>query len=133
MNDRPTRVAVTHPRTRAVERSERSALDDGGLPRRSMPDVGESDALSDLAISAIVRAQLALALRYFLTLVGSLFLVPAIVVFVPGVKSAHPFGVPVAWGAFGVLFFPLFLALGIGYRRAAERLENRFVHVVDSR
>lgn len=133
MNDRPTRVAVTHPRTRAVQRSERSALDDGGRLGPAIPDAGDPNVLSDLAISAIVGAQLTLALRYFLTLVGSLFFFPLVVVLVPGIKSLHPFGVPIAWGVLGALFFPLFLALGTGYRRAADRLENRFVHVVDSR
>lgn len=89
-------------------------------------------ALSDMAIAAIVRAQLLLAVRYFLTLVGSLVVIPLIVT-VPGVRSLAPWGVPIAWIAFGTFFFPLFLILGHAYRRAAERLEDRFVTVIEPR
>lgn len=138
MNERRERVAVSHPRTNAVERQERSPLEPelrrSRRGRASDPvDRGDGVSLSDLAIAAIVRAQLVLAVRYFMALVGLLVIIPVVVVTVPGVRLLAPGGVPVAWIVFGTFFFPLFLILGHAYRRSAERLEDRFVTVIEPR
>jgi hypothetical protein len=137
MNERQDRVSITHPRTNAAERQERSPLEtDARRLRRGRgsggPDHDDGISLSDLAIAAIVRAQLLLAVRYFVTLVGSLVIIPLLVT-APGIRTIALWGVPISWIAFGTLFFPLFLVLGHAYRRAAERLEDRFVTVIEPR
>jgi hypothetical protein len=120
VTERPTRVTVTHPRTRAAERSERSVL-----------DAEAAGPVNELAVAAIAKEQLALALRFFVTLVFVLLMVPLVVVRVGWIRSIRVAGVPMAWIAIGGGFFPFFLLLGHRYVRAAERLEDRFVAVVE--
>ena len=120
MTERPTRVTVTHPRTRAAERPERSVLD------AEAPGSG-----NELAVAAIARAQFVLAMRFFLTLVGVLLAVPLMVIKVRSVRSFTVAGVPMSWIVLGAGFFPLFILLGHRYVLAAERLEDRFVDVVE--
>jgi hypothetical protein len=120
VTERPARVTVTHPRTRAAERSERSVL-----------DAEAPGPVNELAVATIVRGQLALAVRFFLTLVVVLVTVPLVVTRVAWVRSIEIAGVPIAWVALGGGFFPVFLVLGHRYVRAAERLEDRFVDVVE--
>ena len=120
MTERPARVLVTHPRTRAAERHERSVL-----------DAEAPGPANELAVAAIVRAQLALAVRFFLTLVGVLVTVPLVVVKVSWVRSLSFAGVPASWIVLGAGFFPVFVILGHRYVAATERLEDRFVDVVE--
>jgi hypothetical protein len=124
LNERPNRVVVTHPRTRAVERRAWRAVEPGD---------GDAFAVSDLAIRAIVRAHLRLTLRYFAVLVGGLIALPSVVVLVGPVHRASLAGIPIAWVVFSVVFFPFFLVLGRSYVRAAERLEASFVDVTATR
>ncbi len=120
MTERPARVTVTHPRTRAAERQERSVL-----------DAEAPGSVNELAIAAIVRAQFVLAVRFFATLVGVLITVPLVVVQVRSVRSLTVGGLPVPWIVLGGGFFPIFVLLGHRYVVAAERLEDRFVDVVE--
>ena len=138
MTEHPPRVAVSHPRTSAAERHDDSTLaaefqspsDVSGVDTATVSSDG---SLSELAVRAIVRAQLLLALRYFASLLFAVVSLALAVVVVPRVKSLTPGGVPIAWIVFAVAYFPIFWILGVGYRRAADRLEDRFVHVIEPR
>jgi hypothetical protein len=84
-------------------------------------------------VDSIVRAQLSLTLRYFSVLLAMLVGVPLFLVLVPGVQTFSVLHVPFVWLALGAGFFPMFLLLAKSYVRAAERLEARFVEVVERR
>lgn len=122
MNDRPSRVTVTHPRTNAAERPRRV-----GVGRRSPAN----ETLPPIAVDAIVAAQWRLAVRSFAALVAVLVSVPLVVTTVPFVRELRPLGVPIAWFAIGIGFFPPFLLLGDRYVRASERIDETFTDLVE--
>jgi hypothetical protein len=110
MTEKLERVTVTHPMTASVR----------GPHHGSQPvDARRDDAIGEVALRSMMRAQLRLALRWFTALILLLGTVFVLVAFVP-----------VAWWLMGVSCFPMLGWIASRYVRAVERLERRFANLV---
>jgi putative solute:sodium symporter small subunit len=120
-NRRAHRTTVTHPRTIAVRRP-------GYSPHAgAAEDVVPLSPVELLAVTALMRAQLRLSIRYLAATACVLIGVPLLLVHVAWLSTTTVFGVPLSWVLVGVGFFPLFIVIGAHYTRSVERLEERFV------
>lgn len=118
----PERVAVRNPRGRA------QGLTPG---ERALVELREQTGVGDHLLRALMRAQLALALRVF-AVFGSLLLgLPALFALSPRLASVRVFGLPVPWAILGVAVYPLLVLLAWLYVRVAARNEREFVEIVE--
>lgn len=119
---RPVRVRVTAPRSVP------------GRPAR-LSAASEIDAGSDLGevfLKSLLRTQLRLALTTMALLLPVIAAVPLLFL-TSTVRSAHVFGVPVAWVLLGAAAYPLLLALAWFFVRRAERNERQFDEMLSPR
>jgi len=82
---------------------------------------------------SLVGAQLRLALVVCGGLAVGLGSVPLLVVLAPRSAGAHVLGLPLFWLLLGALVYPLLVAAGWWYVRAAERTEHDFAELVRGR
>lgn len=117
------RVTVTSPRTSATR-------------ARAVSIASEIDAqtsLGEVYISSLMRSQLRLALGVVGVLGLTIGVLPLLFHLVPETRRLELFGVPVAWIVLGFLAFVEILALGWYYVRHAERNEEDFSDLLDTR
>jgi hypothetical protein len=106
--------------------------------RRARPDptrreIEEQTRVGEVLVRGLIRAQLALALRFSL-LVGVLFGVqPLLYALVPGLAEVEVAGLRLPWLLLGVLAYPAVVAVAWAYVRAAGRNEQDFADLVDRR
>jgi hypothetical protein len=117
------RVRVTSPRTEAALQARPS--------RRRRDELADQTAVGDVFIRSLIRAQLGLALRVLVVLVGLLGGLPLLFVLVPSAGRADVGGLSLPWLLLGVAAFPLLLLLGVVYARQAERNEREFADLVE--
>ena len=116
----PRRVRVTSPRTAA------------GRPRR-VTVTSEIDAqtrLGEIYINTLLRAQLRLAGMVVLSLLVLVGGIPLLYWLFPGLVGIRVVGMPLAWLLLGFCVYPVLVALGWLYVRAAERNEREFADMV---
>lgn len=119
----PERVAVTSPRTSAAR-------------ARFVSIASEIDAqtsLGEVYISSLMRSQLRLALGVVGVLALTIGVLPLLFHLVPETRRVELLGVPVAWIVLGFVAFVEILLLGWYYVRHAERNEEDFSDLLDSR
>ena len=117
----PRRVRVTSPRMTA------------GRPRR-VDVTSEIDAqtrLGEVYMSSLLRAQQRLAGMVLGALALLVAGVPLVYWIFPRLNDVTVLGMPLAWGFLGFAVYPVLLALGWFYVRAAERNERDFADVVN--
>lgn len=97
---------------------------------RTRVEVQEQTAVGDALVRGLVRAQLGLAVRLALVLVGIAVAIPVLGNLFPALESLRLFGVPVNWLVLGLLMYPLIYGLGRLYIRLAEQAEADFMRIV---
>jgi hypothetical protein len=107
-----------------------------GPPRRQGPrprtgDIDEETRLGGVYLGSLLREQLWLGLRIAALLglgIGSL---PLAFYLLPGLTDVVLLGMPLAWLLLGVVVYPVLVALGWRYVRAAERNESDFAALLE--
>jgi hypothetical protein len=90
-------------------------------------DPANSRSVGEAYLGSLIRAQLGLAIQFFLGLIVMLGLIISVLVFVPPIRHRTVTGVPIAWFILGVATYPSFAAMAWIYNRAADRNESQFV------
>jgi hypothetical protein len=116
MNERPTRVTVTHPRTVAPRL---------GSGERPLIDLDEESPVNDVALRSLMRAQLRLSLTHIAALAILLIAVPLVLANVDWFADHRISGVPLVWIVLGVGLFPALILIARSYVKRVEALENR--------
>jgi hypothetical protein len=93
-------------------------------------DLADQTPVGEALVKGLVRAQLALALRFSLVVVAGLGALPLLFAVAPAVGEVTAFGVKLPWLLLGVLSFPFLGGVGWAYVRWAERNEQEFSAVV---
>ena len=117
------RVRVTSPRTGAT----RTRRVTGRAEIDAQTDVGE------IYMTSLLRSQLRLAVLVLVglgTLVAGL---PLLFAVFPALLDLRVLGMPLPWVLLAFAVYPVLLALGWAYVRAAERNERDFTDVVERR
>jgi len=117
-------VRVTSPRRDARRRGER---------RPPAQELTEQTGLGEVYLSALLRAQLRLALAVLLVAAAVLGGLPLLFLTVPAVRDAHLGPVPLPWLVVGVLLYPLIVLAARAYVRGAERIEREFADLMRGR
>jgi hypothetical protein len=117
------RVTVTSPRTVAA-RARRVSI---------ASEIDAQSRLGEVYIDSLMRSQLRLALVVMAALAFTLGLVPLVLHLVPAWVRLVVLGVPVPWVILTVVAFIEIVVLGVFYVRRAERNEDAFSDLLDSR
>ena len=116
------RVRVTSPRTTSGHRLP---------PPTAAHEIDVQSKVGEVYLQSLLRAQLRLAIvvvALLAVLVGGL---PLAFWLLPEVMDLEVLGMPLAWGLLGFLVYPVLVAIGWWYVRAAERNERAFTDVVE--
>jgi len=116
------RVRVTSPRTTSGRRLP---------PPSAAHEIDAQSQVGEVYLRSLLRAQLRLAMvvvALLAVLVGGL---PLAFWLLPEVMDQEVLGMPLAWGLLGFLVYPVLVAIGWWYVRAAERNERAFTDVVE--
>jgi hypothetical protein len=120
--DRPERVRVTAPRSKAPLAPGRYSVS---------RELAEQSEVGEIFIRSLIRSQLRLALvvagGFGVILAG----VPVLMVLFPRINDITLFTVPLPWLLLGVGIYPVILVSAALYNRAAARNERRFRQLVD--
>nr|WP_206027994.1 hypothetical protein [Rhodococcus kroppenstedtii] len=119
---------VPPPRERVVLATRR-----GARIVRTRVEVEEQTAVGEAMVRGLIRAQLALALRMAAVVVLLVGLIPLLWVVAPAAGTARLWGVGVPWWILAVAAYPVLLAVGVAFVRAAGRNEQEFADLVDDR
>ena len=120
----PRRVRVTSPR-RDARRS--------GEKRPRAEDLAEQTGLGEVYLTALLRAQLRLAMAVLLGVGALVVAVPAAFLLVPGAATAVIGPVPVMWLVVGVGIYPVVWLAARVHVRQAERIERDFADLLAGR
>ena len=118
----PKRVRITSPRRDARRRGER---------RSDAVELTEQTGLGEVYLTALLRAQLRLALAVLLGVGGLLFALPALFLLNPAVARASVGPVPVSWLVVGVVVYPVVYAAARLHVRQSERIERDFTDLMN--
>lgn len=99
-------------------------------PRPGTQELAAETGYGQLLVRSLVRAQLTLALRVVAVLAVTLGGLPLAFALAPGLGHSRLFGLPLPWLVLGGASYPLLLACGAFYVRAARRNERDFVALV---
>jgi hypothetical protein len=117
------RVRVTSPRTSAARTRQVSIAS----------EIDAETSLGEVYVSSLMRSQLRLALGVVGVLALTVGTLPLVFHLVPATRRLEVLGVPVPWLVLGFLAFVEILLLGWYYVRHAERNEDAFSDLLDSR
>jgi hypothetical protein len=90
-------------------------------------ELAEGTNVGEAYLSSLLRTQLWLGLRFAAALFVLLGVLAGTLVFVPAVRRALVFGIPIGWILLGVLTYPSFVLFGWIYNRRAEQNEAAFI------
>lgn len=119
----PARVRVTSPRASAARAREVSIAS----------EIDAQTSLGEVYISSLMRSQLRLAVVVVGVLGSTIGALPLVFHLLPGVRRLGVLGVPVPWLVLSVVAFAEIVGLGWFYVRQAERNEDDFSDLLDSR
>lgn len=124
MSERPAaRVRVTGPPRRRRGQTV--------LPRRHHIDA--ETRLGEIYLSSLLREQLRLAALSLLGLLVGVVALPLLFWLVPSLAAVRWLGVPLPWLLIGVAVYPFLVLIGWRFVRAAERNEDDFAELVETR
>jgi hypothetical protein len=96
-------------------------------------EIDEQTGLGDVYLEGLMRAQLRLSVAVLaLTAVG-LAALPVVLTLVPATRTLAVLGIPFPWLVLGIAVYPAAWFLARWYARQAERLEQDFTEVVETR
>jgi hypothetical protein len=96
-------------------------------------EIEEATGAGEVYMRSLIGAQLRLALVVCGGLALSLGSLPLAFATAPGLGHVHVLGVPLFWLMLGGLVYPVLVAAGWWYVRAAERTERDFAELVRGR
>ena len=99
---------------------------------RTRVELQEQTQVGDALVRGLVRAQLGLALRLAVVVVGAVVAIPLLNAAFPGLGALTVAGIRLNWLVLGVLVYPLLYGVGRLYVRLAEQGERDFVGAVDN-
>lgn len=117
------RVRVTSPRTSAARTRQVSIAS----------EIDAETSLGEVYVSSLMRSQLRLALGVVGVLALTVGALPLVFHLVPATRRLDVLGIPVPWLVLGLLAFVEILLLGWYYVRHAERNEDDFSDLLESR
>ncbi|GAB3521909.1 hypothetical protein GCM10027402_12880 [Arthrobacter monumenti] len=121
VQNRPERVRVTAPRSKATVAPDRFRLS---------REVAEHSAVGDVFVQSLIRSQLRLALvvagGFVLILLG----VPVLMALFPVLEDVSVLTIPVSWLILGALIYPVMCLCAWLYIRSATRNEARYRDLV---
>jgi uncharacterized membrane protein (DUF485 family) len=94
-------------------------------------EVEEQTEVGEVLIAGLVRAQLGLALRLSLVVVGFFGTLPLLFALAPGVTDVRLFGLRLPWLLLGVLAYPFVITVAWVYVRLAERNDQDFTELIE--
>lgn len=94
-------------------------------------EVAEQTGVGDVLVRGLVRAQLGLAVRMALLVVGTMAAVALLTGALPGFGAATVAGIRVNWLILGVAVYPAMYAVGRIFVVLAEQNERHFVGVIE--
>jgi hypothetical protein len=111
----------------------RASTDVAHLAQRgsSRGEFANQGPVGDALLRGLVRAQLALALRFAALVLATLGGLPILFSLVPAVAQARPLGLSLPWLLLGLVAFPFLYGAGAVYVRIAERTEQEFTDLVE--
>jgi hypothetical protein len=124
-----------------VVRPEGAAREVIRSPERHVPAIPNSPAADDLyeqdeyartLLGSLIRAQLAVTLSVLIPAAALLCLYPLLAVLLPELGRATIDGVPLTLLVLGGGIYPPLVTLGFWYVRRTERMEQRFVDLLES-
>jgi hypothetical protein len=106
-----------------------------GAPRRApirpiAREIGEQTELGEVYLTALVRAQLRLAVTICTITAVVLGGLPVLFAVVPSTSRVHVVGIPLPWILLGLLVYPVMIGLGWRAVVLAERNESDFAELV---
>jgi hypothetical protein len=108
----------------------------GAAPMHARPvsrDLDEQTELGDVYLEGLMRAQLRLSVAVLALTVVGLAALPVTLTLVPGTRTITVLGLPFPWLVLGVAVYPAAWFLARWYTRQAERIEQDFAEVVESK
>lgn len=124
MSERPPeRVRVTGPPRRRTSRPAR--------PRRSQID--DATLVGEIYLTSLLREQLRLGLTGLAVVVVGLGIWPLLFWLLPDLAEVRLLGFPLPWLVIGFAVYPFLWLVGWRFVRAAERNEEDFVALVETR
>jgi hypothetical protein len=100
-------------------------------PGSGRGELADQGPVGDALLRGLVRAQLALALRFAALVLATLGGLPILFSLVPAVAQARPLGLSLPWLLLGLVAFPFLYGAGAVYVRIAERTEQEFTDLVE--
>lgn len=119
----PPRVRVTSPHASAARARDVSIAS----------EIDAETSLGEVYVSSLMRSQLRLALGVLGVLALTVGTLPILFHLFPELRRLEVLGLPVPWLVLGVVVFVEILLLGWYYVRQAERNEDDFSYLLDSR
>ena len=98
---------------------------------RTRVEVQEQTEVGDALVRGLMRAQLGLALRLWLSFTGIVALIPLLGLLFPVLVTYSVLGIRLPWLVLGVALYPALYAAGRLYVRLAEQAEADFMGAVD--
>ena len=108
----------------------------GATPMHARPvsrDLDEQTELGDVYLDGLMRAQLRLSVAVLALTVVGLAALPVTLTLVPATRTITVLGLPFPWLVLGVAVYPAAWFLARWYTRQAERIEQDFAEVVESK
>jgi hypothetical protein len=96
-------------------------------------EIDAQTEVGEVYMRSLMRIQLRLALGIVLTLAATIGTLPLLFVVVPASRTVRVADIPLPWLLLGFVVYPVLIALGWVYVRRAERNEQAFSDLVDSR
>lgn len=124
-------TGAADPPTREVVRAPLLGTADA---RRASPlpvDLDERTEYGIVLLRSLMRAQLGLGIAVLAVAGGLVGAVPILASLVPELARRRVLGLPLSLVVLGVGVYPLLVGLGWIYVRLAERIERRFLELVD--
>jgi uncharacterized membrane protein (DUF485 family) len=94
-------------------------------------EVEEQTQVGEVLVAGLVRAQLGLALRLSLVVVGFFGSLPLLFALAPGVADIRLVGLRLPWLLLGVLAYPFVITVAWVYVRMAERNDQDFTELIE--
>ena len=120
----PQRVRVTHPRTVAARR---------GPQRPVASEISEQTHLGEIYMRSLIRSQRRLAVVACIATALLLGGIAALGALAPGFSRLRALGIPLPWLILALLIYPVLIVLAWLTVRQAERNEQAFTELMDTR
>lgn len=94
-------------------------------------ELEEQTQVGAIFLEALMRRQLALSLAVAAVLLGLLGVQPLVAAIWPAYGELRLFSIPLPWLVLGVISYPVLIALGLYYVRAAETIDDEFSELLE--